>query len=613
MAAYVALSAAALLGLVFIAAVGFDVVSRLKKTTAEEAAHHFQPIELESASQEMTSEAISTTAAALSPETVAIDKIAEAFVEHAENQKAKEAFALIDRPQFQKLQTGKQGSYFASYRGLKAEEVLKHLGYYSIDSSPEDGGPTHWDLIGRTKVDGNEARIIRHYAEPQRMKDILDNNTISMLAKLMSFDELKEVAPNVDLVRLYDVPRIESGLYGPLVDFRIRPNNIDYNRIISPRVSYTLLLFDRTIAGTEQPCDIKDMMSGWRMSQTAGDRFESDHRFHGSYPIDHSNQWAEKDEFSVFGPLPMNTGRAIVNISTERSFLAREPLKKSKLSDDSPTLRTDFLQVVAVKSQEQPSEVRSLIEQFGREHPSDPGADLAALFVLLLHEKPLVNDEHGMLLDYVTHRLYERWQDPFLLFIQGMVAEKRGDFSAAATLHGRALEAEFESLAGYGYFIRQAAARGDKEAALGWLRKASVLWGKNPLKKDNTAHLGYNARTVESEWKIALIKMEQAAHRAEREQQADNDKENSPFGRFRARSRRSGRDDAAASETPNPETEAMPSSQTPDSSRRPFGSEEEARMEHERRAAEFHKQAEERHKQDVERRRQDMDRRRSSN
>ncbi|MFK8114647.1 MAG: hypothetical protein AB8B91_20770 [Rubripirellula sp.] len=402
------------------------------------------------------------------PSTDPIDKIAQQFVAAARVRDVNVALKLIDRDLFYQRLHGEEGSYEAARYDLKAEEVLRHLGRYSLDAMTTHGGRRLWDVLGKTTYSGLNARVVRYYVEPMAAFEVLDDDQLlDDLAGMISQDEFNRAAPE-----LTDFQNLGSTKFGSR-------HSIDTNRALTPRFGYALLVFDRNAIGQPAICDVVDLLSLRGMSRTAGARFAEDHHFFG-YQFSDNEHRHKQAQHSLYGDVPLGVPIHGPMLGFGKSIQSGGASKAEDELAKSPHSRPHYLATVASAIYSEPELLAERVDRFHQKFPGDPGAELTILLHVMVADEPRMNARYTRSIIDAASKLHAAWNDPFMLSIQALAAAEDGDVAAERRLSLQAKQAGFESATIYQTLLREAGEKQDKAAALELLGELNRYWTQTP-------------------------------------------------------------------------------------------------------------------------------------
>jgi hypothetical protein len=496
------LAVAACGGIAALAFVVSAVLDLLQPDEANEIAAAFEPAAFNEAGVPQSS----------SPEL----QIAEQFAEFARQRDSGAAIKLIDVNLFQERLLGPEGSYEAITKEIKAGEVLSHFATYPLESTGPYGGKRLWQVLGTTQFRNAPAAIMRYYSEPTAPLSLFDDKQqFEPLATLLTFEEFETAAAGVFAKQELGTTK-RGRVYGG------RPDALD---LLPPRVGYALLVFD-SVNGKLTPCDLVNVMGLVPLSSIGGNTYLVDWTVIRVSSSGADTHGLKPMSWSIYGESPQDLGGLPdwgVALSSDAS-MSWSPDTAAELFQHEE-IRAVQVCRVAVQSVFEQEKLADSVARFRERFPDDPGADLAVVITAMMVDVPRINTVTAPVVADSAARLYELWRDPFLLYVQGVAAEAAGD-SAAATEHFLAARRQgFECVGQFNFFIQQAIAAGNKEAAIAELSGLSRYWDPGDRERDEQAQTRLAGR-----WERYLKQKEQEAAMAE--DSGDNSRGNFGANRF---------------------------------------------------------------------------------
>jgi len=329
-------------------------------------------------------------------------KLAEEFASYARQGSADLALRMIANEDFEKrLNDGPTASWEAIMKKLKTPRVLGHLRSKSLESTPLDEGFRHWRVLGETRHEGQPAVLLRYYSDPEYPHQLINSSDKMLeLTQIISLEEFKSNA--TDLV-----------LYNAKGRNRNAPPSMpDTHGFLPPRFGYMLLVLDNS-----------------------GDKPDTDYKKR----IDKANSFGRK-AFSFYGTVAQTGDFEMGNeVIQSPPLWFREPQnlgpdfkqKSNKtinewLASHEPS-RTTMLIKVANALDQSSSNAAGFINDFKKQYPGDPGADLAVISFAMTSLEPRMPESLLGVIDQSAESLFKTFNDPFMLFVRGLVHQAKGD------------------------------------------------------------------------------------------------------------------------------------------------------------------------------------------
>jgi len=430
-------------------------------------------------------------------------KLAEEFANHARQGSADRALRMIADEDFEKrLNDGPTPSWEAILKMLKTPKLLGHLRSKSLESTPMDEAFRHWRVLGETLYEGQPAVLLRYYSDPEYPRQLISNtDKLQGLTKLISVEEFKSNATDLVLYAAKD-----RNLAGP-------PAYPETFGFLPPRFGYMLLVLD---ASGDKPkiVDVVNILGQVTMSQMAGAIFmndwtvtmigmESDTVY--KKRLDKANAVGRKS-FSIYGTVPKSPDSGLSSESipapalwflppekVTKEILAQGPRNVADWLAKQDTSRTTRLVKLASALDESSSDTNGLISEFKRQYPGDPGADLAVICFAMTSLEPRMPEALLSVIDQSAESLFKTFNDPFMLFVRGLVQQAKGDQAASAKFMQQANQAGFVAMRMLREPLDQAVAASDKEAALAALKQIGYYWSKAELDKSSNTEGQFSA------------------------------------------------------------------------------------------------------------------------
>lgn len=428
---------------------------------------------------------------AVDPITPAI-QVAEEFANHARRGKTDLALKMISEDAFDKrLKESPTASWEAIVKRLETPRVLSHLRSKDLESSPLDEGYRHWRVLGETTFQGQDAVLLRYYADPEYPRQWI-NQTEKMtgLVELLTSEEFQLAAPDLVRYRAKDRHRAQP------------PGLPDTFGFLPPRFGYLLLLLDSS-SGKPQIVDLVSPLGQFPISQMAGAIYLQSWQviqIGGGMGDTQYKQLLDKANaagckaFSIYGtvaktadlsrgtewiPAPALWFRPPDAVSPEMHETFDRSVQEW-LSQQKPSRTTRLVRIANALNRES-QESMELVDDFRRQHPSDPGADLAVISFAMTSLEPRMPASLLPLIDQSAARLFQAFQDPFMLYVRGLSEASRGDLAASSRWMRQANQSGFVAMRMLRTPLENAIARGDKEGAIEAVKQMEAYWKQMEL------------------------------------------------------------------------------------------------------------------------------------
>ncbi|MFN5275280.1 MAG: hypothetical protein ACK5E3_18925, partial [Planctomycetota bacterium] len=150
--------------------------------------------------------------------------------------------------------------------------------------------------------------------------------------------------------------------------------------------------------------------------------------------------------------------------------------------------RTTMLIKVANALDQSSSNAAGFINDFKKQYPGDPGADLAVISFAMTSLEPRMPESLLGVIDQSAESLFKTFNDPFMLFVRGLVHQAKGDPIGSAKFMQQANQAGFVAMRMLRRPFEQAVQGGDKGATLAALKQIGDYWStKADLDKSSNA------------------------------------------------------------------------------------------------------------------------------
>jgi len=438
---------------------------------------------------------------AVGPEVSKIDnptnKLAEEFASYGRQGSASLALGMIAIEDFEKrLKDGPTASWEAIIKKLEPPEVMNHLKSKSLESTPLDEGFRHWRVLGETVFQNQPAVLVRYYSDPEYPHQLTGSSQkLQNITKVMSLEEFKQAASDLVLYNARNRDRAPA------------PSTPDTLGFLPPRFGYLMLILE---SNSDKPriVDVVNVLGQVPMSQIAGSIFldnwqvveigigsESEFRKR----LEKANAVGRK-AFSIYGTVPktpdLSTGFEIVstpglwfrppeNVSPD----FREQVNKSVtewVSKQEPS-RTKSLAGIANALDQSSSDTASLIAEFHKQYPGDPGADLAVISFAMTSIEPRMPEALLPVIDQSAETLHKTFHDAFMLYVRGLVHEVKGDQAASSKFMQQANQSGFVAMRMLRKPFEKAIEDADKDGAIAALKQIGAYWSKGDLDKSSNA------------------------------------------------------------------------------------------------------------------------------
>lgn len=446
--------------------------------------------------REASNSSIAIVSGSLGPEATTSDspiiKIAEQFAATAREGQSGRAVMMLDFDLFDSRQKDSPtGSWDAIMMKLEPRKVLAQIANKSLESTPLDQSFRHWKVLGETTYQGQPAALIRYYSDPEHPQQIIGRSKgIEKLVGLLSFEQFWESSQAV----VYNHSKSHSAA---------TPSDPDTYGFLPPRFGYLMLIFDGT-----KPVDIVNVLGQMPLSQIGGKIYREYWRVieYGGSDTEYSKRLAKADavgrkDFSIYGVIPSASDSTSPQYFPTPGlwFRPRNPSQHTSdevansamidqewLAKQSPT-RTIRLVEIAYALAGAKAECAELVAQFRRSYPDDPGADLAAISFAMTSIEPRLPKPMLPIIEDAALKLYAAFNDPFMLYVQGLVCRARGDEASGSKHFLKANEAGYVSMAMLRFPYEKAIEEQDKKQTLAALREIAAYWSRVPLDRTGDA------------------------------------------------------------------------------------------------------------------------------
>lgn len=425
-------------------------------------------------------------------------KLAEEFASYARQGSADRALKMIAVEDFDKrLKNGPTASWEAIMKNLETPRVLGHLRNKSLEGTPMDEGFRHWRVLGETLHEGQPAVLLRYYSDPEYPRQLISNSDKMLeLTQVITQEEFKENAKDLVLYRAKDR------------NLNAAPSMPDAYGFLPPRVGYLMLILDNTGANP-RIVDIVSVLGQVPMSQIAGLIFLTDYQViqigsgsESEYKsrIDRANAVGKKS-FSFFGMVPNTSESTGFQDSIQSPALWFRPPENVApdfkaqngkvisewLANHEPS-RTSRLIRIANALNQSSSDAAIAIADFKKQYPGDPGADLAVISYSMTSLEPRMPEESLSFIEESAESLYKTFNDPFMLYVRGLVCQVKGDQATADRFMQQANNAGFVCMRMLRKPFEQGVQSGEKDAVLAALKQIGAYWSsKAELDKSSNA------------------------------------------------------------------------------------------------------------------------------
>jgi len=425
-------------------------------------------------------------------------KLAEEFASYARQGSAELALKMIANEDFEKrLIDGPTASWEAIMKKLETPRVLGHLRSKSLESTPLDEGFRHWRVLGETKHEGQPAVLLRYYSDPEYPRQLISKSDKMLeLTQILSMEEFKSQAKDLVLYHAKDRNR------------NAPPSMPDTHGFLPPRFGYMMLILDNS-GSQPKIVDIVSVLGQVPMSQMAGHIFLRDYQViqigigsdtEYKKRIDKANSFGRK-AFSIYGTVAQTgdfeNGSEVIRYPAlwfrEPENLGPDFKERSNktitdwLASHEPSRTTRLIKVANALNQSS-SDASASIDEFKKQYPGDPGADLAVISFAMTSLEPRLPEQHLSLIDRSAESLYKAFNDPFMLFVRGLVQQAKGDQAASDTFMQQANQAGFVAMRMLRQPFEQSVQSGQKEAVFAALKQIGDYWStKADLDKSSNA------------------------------------------------------------------------------------------------------------------------------
>lgn len=380
-------------------------------------------------------------------------KIAQEFISFAQRNDASSALKLIDRDEFRKRVRSKYGSYEAMRNRISVDELLDNLDNYSLEKVAADNGRRKWQILGTSRFRGEEGTVVRYYVEGKPASEVFRNR--DRLLQIVELLELEQFMNNAQhIFAAQDVSHTQHDSY--------RLSSHAINSVNPARVGY-LLLITKDVSGQDKLVDIVNILGQTPYSQTCGKVYLDDYHIYGLRG-ETEDFGTEAIQLSIFGASPLTGG-----------FSApagdQEAWDRAKAEADAKTARVNNerpkrLEKINSLLSQSTVELSAASDSYRQDFPGDLGIELATVVHCLQPADPYCNDFVSPKLVEASRKLYETWQDPFLIYCEAVAAWKTDNRELAERQFLASRAAGFETADLHAFLIDQALRNSDRQQLL---------------------------------------------------------------------------------------------------------------------------------------------------
>ncbi len=204
------------------------------------------------------------------------------------------------------------------------------------------------------------------------------------------------------------------------------------------------------------------------------------------------------------------------------------------LTEQSPSRTTQLVKLASSLDQSSP-EATGLFAEFKKLYPGDPGADLAVISFAMTSVEPRMPESLLSVIDQSAESLFKTFNDPFMLYVRGLVQQAKGDQAASARFMQQANQAGFVSMRMLRQPFEQAVQSGDKDATLATLKQIGLYWSTTAVLDKSSNVEGQFSQLWETAKEIAQADKDRAIQEKNVDAFANfnsgNNSESSRFGR----------------------------------------------------------------------------------
>ena len=397
--------------------------------------------------------------------------LADRFVTLAAVPNTTDAMKMVDTAAFEARVNSDRGSAAFQEKGMKLAKVLGNFSRRSFEGTPVNSAVRHWKVIGKTSYDGQTAVVLRYYCEPRPPVSWLRKEEFyQSLVPLMSFEDFKGSAGS-----LFAKSTLRPGDSGARM-----PSQPDSNGLLLPRAGFMMLCCDN-VDGQPIITDIASPIAALRLSRVAGELFLRDYdvvTFGGG----RKEVRAKPLQLSVFGELPLAGIDMGIELDRMAYFSryadaeARKAVPTQSLDEKHRRDRGYRVHEIATHVNTNSPQLQAKIDEFRKDFPDDPGADLITVCLPLVHNEQQITNVAAPAILASAERLYAMWQDPFLRYVQSLAAEAQGDAVAASRYLQQARTGGFETSEMHRRNVLAAVESNDKQRTLTALNQLSTYW-----------------------------------------------------------------------------------------------------------------------------------------
>ncbi len=389
-------------------------------------------------------------------------RIADQFVRHARENERKEAVAMIDSKLFYSRLYSANGSYEAMLNEIPVAKLLGNFGSYALDGAAV-GGRRHWDVIGVSEFDGLPGVVLRYYVETKPpLEPLLEPALFDRMASMVSYDQFTQAAGNLLSKEGENTSQFDR--------YYLSEHMI--HQAFPARAGYMMMVFDFQ---TETPklVDLVNVMGQSPLSKSGAHVFLADFQMLG-VKGSKDRYGTKPTQLSVYGISDAPGGAAWTRGDAEDERRA-----KQKLADEAARAAQKRPVRLAKLAQAYFKSDPSLDEElsdFRRDFPNDLGFEMAIVFAKMGSKNPTFTEAKDARVVTAAKTLFERWDDPFFLYVQALAASQNGDRVESDALFHRCIASGFATTDLFIQRLQVAVDESNVENILATLRQWSDAW-----------------------------------------------------------------------------------------------------------------------------------------
>jgi len=430
--------------------------------------------------------------------------IVDQFLLAARRGSSWDALKLLDQTAFEQRLMSEKGSERAQYHGLETKKIIGNFCSNSFESMPLNGGVRHWDVVAKTKFDGQNAIVLRYYCEPiAPYRWAYREATWNRLAPLITFDSFKSSTANL----FEPQPGVKA-------DFGDQPpSQPRYSGLLLPRVGYVTLVF-QSVDGLPRLVDIVNSISNLSLSRCGGELFLRDYRMVGGSIMRGPPKTVATACFpSVFGEFPKLESLSDVGQDTDSAFAYyrryRAPNEKPQvfqpLAAELRTNRIERLKRLVGLLDANSKDLEPELKNFRSDFRNDQAGDMIVVSFAMMRDEPEFHGEAVRGVAAAADRLYKETGDPYLPYVRWYVANRSGDAAAEEQIAGTVANSVFFTTAWHQQQVESAVEAGTAIEVVAKLKAMENWWNPIPTNSKVEAF-----DLISQQWKSITQRLEKS-------------------------------------------------------------------------------------------------------